>query len=260
MSRNKAGLQKEISAIFKGVPIQKDDIAGRPSGTPAPQRPDYEQRPRQDKEKGRFEPPSALKPPAPSQPTAPPPEPQRPDQPPKTTPPRPKARPAVKTQRQMPWQKTLEQIKNKLFAPKPGVSTTRQKAMALSVPVLFIVLIFVFIQVFNTPSHKTAGAHQINPSNTAAGSNNEIDWQIPQPYPATLRDPMQFGSTTAAQTPGGGLIVRGIVYSQDDPTAVIGTRIVHEREKILDATVVKINRDSVEFESDGKKWVQKVQR
>jgi len=260
MSRNKAGLQKEISAIFKGVPIQKDDIAGRPSGTPAPQRPDYEQRPKQDKEKGRFEPPSALKPPAPSPPTAPTPEPPRPARPPKTAPPRPKARPAVKTQRQMPWQKTFKQIKNKLFKPKPGVSTTRQKAIVLSVPVLFIVLIFVFIQVFNTPSRKTAAARQINASSTTAGAGNEINWQIPQPYPATLRDPTQFGSTAAAQTPGGGLIVRGIVYSQDDPTAVIGTRIVHEGDKILDVTVVKINRDSVEFESDGKKWTQKVHR
>lgn len=259
MSRNKAGLQKEISAIFKGVPIQKDDIVGQPSGTPAPQRPDDEQRPRQDKEKGRFEPTSALKPPAPSRPTAPTAEPQRPAQPPKTAPPRPKARPAVKTQRQMHWQKTFEQIKNKLFKPKPGVSTTRQKAMALSVPILFIVLIFVFIQVFNTPSRKTAGANQINPSNTAAGSSNEINWQIPQPYPETLRDPTQFGSTAAVQASSSVLIVRGIVYSQDDPTAVIGTRIVHEGDKISDATVVKINRDSVEFESDGKKWVQKVQ-
>jgi hypothetical protein len=259
MSKRKAGLQKEISAIFKGVPVQKDDIADRPSGTPAPQRSDYEQLPKQDKEKAHIEPPSSLKPPVPSQPTTPPPEPRQPVEPPKTTPPRPKVQATVKPQRQMHWQKTFEQIQNKLFKPKPGVSATRQKAMALSVPVLFIVLIFVFVQVFNTPSRKTAGAHEINPSNTAAGSKNEISWQIPQPYPATLRDPTQFGSTTTAQTSSGVLIVRGIVYSQDDPTAVIGTRIVREGEEILDATVVKINRDSVEFESDGKKWTQRVQ-
>ena len=260
MSKRKAGLQKEISTIFKGIPIQKDGTVGQPSGAPAPQRLDYEQRPQQDKQKEHIEPASALKPLVPSQPTAPAPEPQRPAQPPKTAPPRPKARPAVKTQKQMPWQKTFEQIKNKLFKPKPGVSITRQKAMALSVPGLFIVLIFVFIQVFNTPSRKTAGAHQINPSNTAAGAGNEINWQIPQPYPVALRDPTQFGSATAAVTRTDGLIVKGIVYSQDDPSAVIGTRIVHEGDKILDATVVKINRDSVEFESDGKKWTQKVQR
>ena len=260
MSRNKAGLQKEISAIFKGIPIQKDGTVGQSSGAPVPQQPDYEQRPEQGKEKGRLEPPSPFKPPAPSQPPAPTPKPTQPAHPPKATSPRPKAKAAVKTQRQMPWQKTFEQIQNKLFKPKPGVSPTRQKAMALSVPVLFIVLIFVFIQVFNTPSRKTAGAHQINPSNTAAGAGNEINWQIPQPYPVALRDPTQFGSATAAVTRTDGLIVKGIVYSQDDPSAVIGTRIVHEGDKILDATVVKINRDSVEFESDGKKWTQKVQR
>jgi len=260
MSRHKAGLQKEISAIFKGMPIQKDDIAGQPSGMPVPQKPHYEQRPQLDEEKGHLEPASSLKSPALSQPTAPPPKPRQPARPPKTAPPGHKARHTVKAERQMPWQKAFEQIKNKLFKPKPGVSAAMQIAMVLTVPVLFIVLIFVFIQVFNTPSRKAAGAHQINPPNVAAGFNTEINWQIPQPYPVALRDPTQFGSTTTAQNPSDGLIIRGIVYSQDNPTAVIGTQIVHEGDKILDATVVKINQDSVEFESGDKKWIQKVQR
>ena len=33
--RNKAGLHKEISSIFKGVPIPQNDGGQKPSGTPA---------------------------------------------------------------------------------------------------------------------------------------------------------------------------------------------------------------------------------
>jgi hypothetical protein len=263
MSKHKAGLRKEISTIFKGIPIQEDGTVGRPPGAPVPQRPHYEQRPQQDreKEKGPLEPAFSPKPPVSSQPPASTAEPKQPAPSVKTAPPpRLKAQPAVKTKRQMPWQKTFEQVKNKLFKPKAGVSAARQKAMTLSVPVLFIILTFAFVQVFNTSSRKTAGAHQINLSNATAGSDNEINWQIPELYPGALRDPTQFGSTTAAQTQGDGLIVRGIVYSQDRPTAVIGTQIVREGDKVLDATVIKINRDSVEFESDGRRWTQKVQR
>ena len=56
------------------------------------------------------------------------------------------------------------------------------------------------------------------------------------------------------------LAVRGIVYSADNPSAVIGDQTVHEGDEISGITVVKINRKDVEFEQDGKRWVQKVQR
>jgi hypothetical protein len=54
--------------------------------------------------------------------------------------------------------------------------------------------------------------------------------------------------------------VKGIVHSPDNSCAVIGDQIVHEGDKILDAVVIKINKNSVEFEANGKKWTQKVQR
>ena len=39
--RDKAGLHKEISSIFKGVPIPQTDGGQEPSGTPAPERTGY---------------------------------------------------------------------------------------------------------------------------------------------------------------------------------------------------------------------------
>jgi hypothetical protein len=59
---------------------------------------------------------------------------------------------------------------------------------------------------------------------------------------------------------GGGLIVKGIVYSEDKPSAVIDSQIVHQGEKIGGVTVVKINKNNVEFEVDGKTWTQEVQQ
>jgi type II secretory pathway component PulC len=71
---------------------------------------------------------------------------------------------------------------------------------------------------------------------------------------------MQFVSaTTVDQDEPGGLIVKGIVYSEDSSFAIIGTEIVHEGGTVSGATVVKINPDSVEFEMNGKRWTQKVQ-
>jgi len=242
--QRRVGLHKKVSSIFNGVPIPKDNGARQSSGAPAPERPNYA-------------PPSHL-----SGTTE---KPQQPAQPPPEVAPakQPKANVIIKTAKQIPWQQTLERIKTKLFTPKPGVSPARQKAMMILVPVLFLIMIFAFTRVLSSPSPKRAGAKSFEPSKAVAGSNNEIDWQIPEPYPTTLRDPMQFGSVTRyGQTHArtGKLIVKGIVYSKNNPSAVIGNQIVHEGEKVLGATVVKINKDSVEFEMNGKRWTQKVQR
>jgi len=161
-------------------------------------------------------------------------------------------------------------VKGKLFVTKTGTSSTRQKAMALSVPVLVITLSVVFIRVFKGPSRGTASERQSEPANAIADLGNRIDWQIPAPYPKTLRDPMQLNSLATAKAkieiPETGkpeirrLIVKGVLYSEDNPAAVIGTQIVHEGDKISGATVVRINRDGVVLEMNGKRWTQKVQQ
>jgi len=110
-------------------------------------------------------------------------------------------------------QQMQEQTKNKFFAAKPGVSTTRQKTIMILVPILLAVLIFVLIRVSLAP--------------TVAG--------------------------------GGNLIVKGILYNEDNPSAIVNNQIVYEGDKISGAAIIKINRGSVKFEVK-KRWPIKSQR
>ncbi|MHC4292814.1 MAG: hypothetical protein ACYSTX_00860, partial [Planctomycetota bacterium] len=48
--------------------------------------------------------------------------------------------------------KVLQDLQNKLLAPKPGVDPKRQKLMIVLIPVLFVILIVVFTQVFKSPA------------------------------------------------------------------------------------------------------------
>lgn len=270
MAKKKAGLHKKVSSIFGGVLVQSDNAAPVPPPAPVPERP--KDKPRSERKREHSEPPAPAKEPAQTYMTSTTLQPQErtkpqlkapPPEPPKTAKPKkPKARAAIKIAKQIPWRETWRKIESKFFAPKPGVDVKRQKMMAVLIPVLFIILIFVFSRVLRTPSRAKAAppvSKLLKAVAVSNNSNNERGWQIPAPYPTTLRDPMQFGSVTATQAGTGGLVVKGIVYSEDKPAAVIGTQIVGEGEKVLGATVVKINESSVEFEMKGKKWTQKVQ-
>ncbi len=165
-------------------------------------------------------------------------------------------------------QSFLQQIKNKLFKPKSGVSTStaKQKAMVVMMPLLFIVLIFMLSRggVFGTSAGRTeASTEDTAPGVVTAGANTKIDWEIPAPYPTTLRDPMRLVPVEIPQTEISKtieLIVKGILYSEDNPSAVIGNQIVHEGETIRGVSVIKISQDSVEFEMNGKRWTQKVRQ
>ena len=334
--RNKAGLHKGISSIFKGVPIPQADGDQEPSGPPAPERTDYTEPKQPASETQKHQVPKAyqatqtLPKTAPehtaTEPKQPAPETQKPQAPkayqatqslpkaaparqanvepaqqakaepvqkpkvvpaqqpkavpvrqPKTVPARqPKAdidknvskkSPTVKISSQSFWQ----QIRKKLSKPKPGagVSTTKQKATVVMIPLLFIVLIFMLFRggVFGTSAgHIEAPAEDTAPGVVTAGANTKIDWEIPPPYPTTLRDPMRLVPVETAQTGQTEtiktikLIVKGILYSEDNPSAVIGNSIVHEGETIRGVSVIKISTDSVEFEMNGKRWTQKVRQ
>ena len=54
--------------------------------------------------------------------------------------------------------------------------------------------------------------------------------------------------------------VSGVLYNEENPSAVIGNRVVYEGDKVADSIIVKIDRDSVEFERNGQRWTQKVKR
>lgn len=176
----------------------------------------------------------------------------------------------------MNWQ----QIKNKLLKPKApdGVFSAKgiaqanknKKTMALML-VLMFVFIFVIIRAFNKSSPsiavaKSSVAANVNISvntNTKVNSTvneKKINWQRPQPYPATLRDPMQLNFSVDTQAGSGILIVKGIISSEDRPAAVIDDRIMHQGDKLGRVTIIKINKNNVEFEMEGKRWTQEVQQ
>lgn len=264
MAKAKRGLHKEISSIFDGVPLPKDYGTPESPSTPAPQSEGhgttsgYETR--------QFEISEVQ--PAQQEPKVPEVAKAKPSQgpPPRAVPiEKPQGDLVVKGGARMFFENICDQIRARVLAPKPGVDPRRQKIVAVLVPVLFVAFIVVFIKVL--PGLKGSGPVGVEPTGViaAAASRSEVSWQVPELYPQTLRDPMQFGSVTQqTQEDGqegtvGQLVVTGILHSEDHPAALIGTHIVYEGETIAGATVVKINLDSVEFEMDGKRWTERVQ-
>ncbi len=234
--KRKPGLHKDISSIFEGVPIPGKDRAQQPSDSATPEQ--AEQGPG----------------------SAPTPESRFP-----VAKPRSARQPMTKvTAAKSYLQKTWQKIKDKLLKPQEGVSSSKQKIMLVLIPVLILVLIFVLMPLFRTPSREIPEPKEVK---VTPDLERKIDWQIPEPYPAGLRDPMQPASSMTTK-PGGEKIdsermakipVKGIVYSEDSPAAVIGTQLVHEGDIISNITIVKINQDSVEFQINSKRWTQKVE-
>lgn len=254
--KNKAGLHKKISSIFEGVPIPQSNGAQQSSSVPRPESSEHTppKPPAEGPQPPQIKASTKADQPVPSGPKVAPVQ-------------KPKSETAIKTAGPTSWDK----IKNKFFSGEGGVDTRRQKVMAILVPILFIALIFVLLRVFRTPSRKKTKPQEVTPTKTVAKSPGKIDWQIPAPYPTTLRDPMrtspavifQAGQTGTGQIETKDIVkqpIKGILHSEDNPSAIIGTRIVHEGETISGATIVKINKDSVEFEMNGKRWVQEVER
>lgn len=289
--KNKAGLQKKVSSVFKGVPLPQGSVGQQTSGTHAPDqahgvspKPSSPERQPQSSLMKRLhqadETPDSSTPnrPAGASPEPAPPPPRIKQQPvakavrESKTAPKKAASPkksqvvgAAETNRLTLWR----QISNRLFVPKPGVNPTRQKAMVILVPILAIVMIFVFRQVLSTSPRKTKGATEDEPLVTVGTkSSQEIDWQIPDPLPETMRDPIKIEDQSSvnvvepneapAEPTTGDIDVRDIIFSKDKPSAFINGRIVYIGDKVHDATVVRINRDGVEFEKDGKKWIQNI--
>jgi hypothetical protein len=60
--------------------------------------------------------------------------------------------------------------------------------------------------------------------------------------------------TTAAQK--GGIALKVILYSEENPSALIDGEILKEGDVIDGVKIVKINKDTVEFEKEGERWTQ----
>jgi hypothetical protein len=249
--KKKSGLHKKISSIFEGVPLPQPGGPPQPGGSAAPP----------PEQAGGV--PSKPLPPA-----------FQTRQVPRGFEPRPQAAPGAAPKFEAParaaGQGLWRQIKNKLFAPKPGVSSSRQKAMLLLVPVLFVVLIFILMQVL-MPRPKVTKPKPPKLPAAITSADTKIEWEIPEPFPTTLLNymeatqpptppsPNEAGTQQVEQVKPTKLIVKGILFSDDNPTAIVGTEIVHVGDKVAGASIVKINRDNVEFEMEGKKLTQNVE-
>jgi hypothetical protein len=258
MAKRKRGLHKEITSIFDGVPMPM-----KPDGQqPAPAAP-----PQQSGNAAGAPPARVPSPPAPKPRVAAPkmPTPPQPQQTVKSTPkviateqPVPEAA-VARSAVQSGWPQALQTLKDKLFAEKPGANTAKQKKIAVLIPVLLVVLIFVFAKVLRGPKG-TVAIPDNGRQATVVTVASKIDWQIPKPYPTNLRDPMEFRAVPTSgydpDRPDGELPLKGILHSEDNPAAVVGTKIVHEGDVIFNAKVIEIRPDSVEFERDGKRWKQ----
>ncbi len=256
MAKDRIGLQKRISTIFTGVQVPKEEnrqLHSSPESGPAqyilpkpipPSQqslagPGTERTGSSQTTHGRLAPvPQRI-------------EPSK----------RPKVKSVPKVRRQPGWQTVLQKIQARILAPKPGVDPRRQKLMVAVIPALVIVLAVVLFQVFKSPNAGGAGKQAgLGPLGGKSVADGKVDWKIPPPYPSTMRDPMQFGRSTQQADEGMRPVIRGIVYSEENPSAIIGQDIVFEGGTVMGATVVKINPDSVEFAKGDEKWTQEVER
>lgn len=252
----KSGLHKQIASIFNGLPEPKTQ-AKTPDANPASTTPRFVV---EDTAGGRG-PLSTPKPELQQTGTAQP------------------GAAAAKSGRPMPLPKhtlsaamrprgpKLAELKKSLMG---NSSNPRQKKTALcagALAAVFAIVLFVSLGGIGSssskPDKKPAGETVKTSADTAA---KPTAWKMPEPLPATIRDPMKPGTVPGATSDGaaaattGELVVKGIVFSQDRPTALINNEIVKEGQVVEGITVVDIDRTEVEFELSGKRWKQPVQR
>jgi len=239
--KKKSGLHKDISSIFDGVPVPSDRTAPRPQTEPKQGQAAYDS------------------PRPPAQHLQPPQNPQIPGSYQRSDHPV-----AAKAE----TKGALQRIGNKLFPPKPGVNRTKQYIMLLLVPILLVVFVIKLGGIVDIPflTTKEPATSEGPDSTPPVAVSSEIKWQKPALYPTELRDPMKVPGDWGIDDPGRGgdpppepvdkLAVTGIIWSPDKPSAVIGIKIAHEGDIIDGATVMKINKKSVEFNRDGEAFTK----
>ncbi len=296
LDKNRSGLQKPVSSVFKGVPMPPSNGVNKPSGSPAPGDASTDAKPKPAQQASSSS--SLMARLNQSEETietdVPAPKAAAPAKPPAVNKPKPQD---TRVERPVPQHHSQEQatpdeqpeneivvenagssfvqtLKDKLFATKPGVNSTKQKAMVILIPILAIIMIFMFRQVLSKSPNKTKGAANDGAALAAASDPHEIDWKIPDPLPAVIRDPLKFADQQTTQNQNGGqnstgdgtttngtsgvIDIKDILYSVDKPSAVVGNHIVYVGDKVGGATILKINKDSIEFENDGKRWVKTI--
>ncbi len=134
----------------------------------------------------------------------------------------------------------------------------KQKVMTFMIPVLLVVLIVMMMKVLDVTSPKSVKAQTKTQFKKIDNLWKLKDWEKPKPLNGDLRDPMRPGQ--AGQAGSDALVITGIVFSKDDPMAVINGQIVRPGDTVGSAKVLGIGKDFIVFEEKDKRWKQMVQR
>jgi hypothetical protein len=148
-----------------------------------------------------------------------------------------------------------------------GKAIRKRIHLAAGVSILLVMaMVTVSVNIFGRTWFGTSAKPEGNTAGRAfafAGDVAAIDWQLPRKLPEPIRDIMSphAGAAIArrAQPQQQQLVVRGILYSADQPSAIIGMKIAKVGDEIMGAMVIGITRHAVEFEKDGRKWTQNVE-
>lgn len=183
--------------------------------------------------------------------------------------------PAAPAMRPRPLDRTQAKAKasaavKKTAAARPKMDA-HQKKMTVMVGVLSVVFaVVLFVSLGGLGQSQASPANRADPGQTTQATVADaapLQWQSPRPLPEKLRDPMKAApkimtaeSSTDGTTQTGELVVKGIVFSKTRPTALVNDKIVAQGQSVSGTTIVAITKDSVEFEKDGKRWTQTVQR
>ncbi len=152
----------------------------------------------------------------------------------------------------------------KFFKSVSSGDLQRNRKMLVIAAVLMVFLVGVIVRSYvfgpaekNSVSKSTASAKEIAGS---ISGGDVVEWSVPEQVGENIRDITVSGGRTVSSASAGGFVVRGILLSEDRNSAIVGKNIVHIGDQIAGATVVSISRKTVEFERDGKRWMQQVEK
>ncbi len=225
MANNRSGLQKKVSSIFDGTPVQnKNSKNDKRYSIP---------------EKKELDKPSAEKRSIPLE--------------------------TKKSEKKQLHKSTVKtetfsgRLKQKLFKPNPDVNPKKQMALAALIPILAVVFVFTISNAFDMPSSESETV-QTEASDTVQKQElTDIGkWLNVEPYPENLRDPMRQGGMgiNLNSDEDGPIDLKGIVYS-NNPRVTIGGKMYKQGDIVNGAEIIEIRKNEVEFKKDGKTWVQK---
>jgi hypothetical protein len=165
----------------------------------------------------------------------------------------------------------IQKFKSKLFQRESDNSRARQKIMVVMIPILFLVMVFMFRQVLSKSPQKSKATPVKEKKVTAlnkSSKDGDIEWKIPAPLPVKIGNSAAVNAqnpnirSNQGKTSGneeiGVMDVKSILFSDDKPSVVIGNKLVYLNQAINGITVCEIHKDYIVFEKDGIKWKQKI--